>query len=114
MAVERSSNSISININNKTLTSKQILIFGRNCHMPLTERTVKEAWRVVNNIPSNGKVTIHYPHETSIGVFYEERGNTITIGPYPATLGTTWIFEQTEENMATLIQDSKGDFVSAY
>ena len=63
--------------------------------MPLTEGTIKEAWRVVNNIPSNGKVTIHYPHETSIGVFYEERGNTmLTIGPYPATLGTTWMFDR--------------------
>ena len=108
MAAKDRASSITIDINNKTSSSKKVLIFGRNYHIPLTESTVEEAWRVVPDIPANGKATIYYPHETSVGVFYHERGNTISLGPYPAALGTAWIYEQTEENTATLTQDSKG------
>ena len=82
--------SIPIQLLNKTTTSKTILVFGRDHHIPLTPAIVEEAWQVVQVGPQ-GCVTFEYPEDTSVGAFYtREDGSQVTIGPFPARSGTTW------------------------
>ena len=71
-------------------TTKTVLVFGRDHHVPLTPAIVEEAWQVIQVGPQ-GNVTFEYPEDTSVGAYYtREDGSQVNIGPYPAKAGTTW------------------------
>ena len=108
MDVEGRKSCIPIQILNKTTTTKTILVFGRDHHVPLTPAIVEEAWQVIQ-VGSQGNVTFEYPEDTSVGAYYtREDGSQVNIGPYPATPGTTWNCNMnTQYDDGTMDMDSK-------
>ena len=77
-----------------------VVVFTKNFTVS-TPEAFYSAWQVLKGQTS---VDFVYPISTSVGVTYEENGQIITSGPFPAELGTTWEITQELGKTADLKQ----------
>ena len=95
---------IPIKFINATLTGSLdagVVVFTKNSDVS-TPQAYYVAWQVLP-IRSEISEVFVYPAATAVGATYDENNVTVTAGPFPAELGSTWrIDQETERDTATL------------
>ena len=86
-----------------------VVVFTKNFSVS-TPKMFYSAWQVLKGQSS---VDFVYPISTSVGVTYEENGQIITSGPFPAELGTTWEITQELGKTADLKQSKSKLLISS-
>ena len=87
-------------INATTRVDFAVVVFSKNFSIA-TPDAYYEAWHVLKG---HSSVDFVYPVSTSVGAKYEDNGQVITSGPFPAEPGTTWEITQERGQAATLKQ----------
>ena len=77
-------------INSTGKTDFKVVVFTKNFSTN-TPETVYAAWQVISVQTSSSFV---YPVSTSVEAKYDIGGQTNDMGPFPATLGSTWEIRQ--------------------
>ena len=91
-------------VNATTNTDFQTLVFTKNFSTN-TPKTYYCAWQVLRGQTS---VQFVYPVALAVGAVYQQGGQTITAGPFPATLGSTWqITQESSKDTAVLSHGTK-------
>ena len=77
-------------INSTGNTDFQVVVFTKNFSTN-TPETIYAAWQVISVQTSSSFL---YPVSTSVEAKYDIGGQTNDMGPFPATLGSTWEIRQ--------------------
>ncbi len=80
-------------INNTGAVNFQVVVYETNS---------KVAWRV---LVAQTKAEFVYPASTEVGAYYFEDDVKITVGPFPAQLGSTWEIEQDSAYNAAVLKE---------
>ena len=84
-------------------TDFEAVVFTKN-YSTNTPNTYYCAWQVLRGQTS---VQFVYPVTTAVGAVYSQGGQTITAGPFPAELGSTWqITQESSIDTAVLAQST--------
>lgn len=83
-----------------------ILVFGRKYPVPISEQTLKIAWKIFV-LPSNGKVNFMFPHKSKVGAFYFNGESQVTAGPLDAKIGSTWVAMSSADQGSLVLTESE-------
>ncbi len=76
--------------NNTGRTDFQVVVFSRS-FSKYSPTISYSAWQVFN---AQTSIQFNYSKSVSVGASYTEGGQTITAGPFPADVGSTWEITQ--------------------
>ena len=82
-------------------TDFQVVVFTKNFSTN-TPMIYYAAWQVLRGQTS---VQFVYPVSMSVGATYQQGGQTITAGPFPAELGTTWEISQSKSTSTAVLEE---------
>ena len=90
-------------VNNTGSTNIQVVVFTKNFSLN-TPTTYYSAWLVLK---AQSQASFVYPVEIGVGASYEQDGQTVIAGPFPANLGSTWCIKQNTPSDTVVLAEGR-------
>ena len=88
-------------INATSKSDFEVVVFTKN----FSAKTVY--YSVLEVLKTQGSAQFVFPASVSIGATYQNGGQSVTVGPFPAQVGSTWQITQDTPSSTAVLEQSK-------